>query len=159
MSAPLIISVETIMSALKTLLDPLADPNSSNYGGFKVVSRRFKTPDQVDVVQTPALYILQGTIGSDRNGGVPAKQTLNVYLFIYTNPAPVDVLPSTTLNNAVTAVNKIMVNPIFPAAEQTLGGLVSRCWIEGETIYDSGEVQPPGLAMIPVKILVPTIAI
>ncbi len=82
-----------------------------------------------------------------------------MWIFVYTNPAPVDVLPSTTLNNAVAAVMSILVDPIFPAREQTLGGLVSNCWVEGETIYDSGEVQPPGLAVIPLKILVPALAI
>ncbi len=154
-----IISLETIMVALETLLAPLADANSSKYGGYKVVSRRFKTPDQVDVVQTPALYILQGPIGNARQGGVPNKQTINCWLFIYTNPEPVDILPSTTLNNAITAANAILVDPTFPLREQTLGGLVSNCWVEGDVIYDSGEVQPPGLAVIPVKILVPALAI
>lgn len=155
MSIPTIVSIETIMQALEALLTPL----TVNGAGFKVVSRRFKTPDQVDVVQTPALYLLQGPIANDREGGRPAKQTITVWLFIYTNPAPVDVLPSTTLNNAITAVMSLLVDPTFPLKEQTLNGLVSHCWVEGEVIYDSGDVQPPGLAVIPVKILVPAIAI
>lgn len=157
MSAPTIIQIENIMEALENLLAPLAVNGSE--AGFKVVSRRFKTPDQVDASQTPALYILQGPIDSQRVGGLPAKQVLNVWLFLYTNPQVSEVLPSTTLNNAITSVMSIMVDPLFPYQEQTLNGRVSNCWIEGVTMYDSGEVEPPGLAVLPVKILVPTIAI
>lgn len=154
-----VVSLETIAEAVRVLLEPLAVPTSPKYGGFKIVSRRFKTPDQVSVNQTPSLYILQGPISNIRRGGVPNMQTISLWLFIYTNPEPTDVLPSTTLNNAVTAVNAILVNPLFPLQEQTLNGLVSNCWVDGEIIYDSGEVQPPGLAVMPLKVLVPAMAI
>ena len=155
MSIPTIVTIEQIMIALQELLEPL----TSNGSGFQIVSRAFKTPDQVDIALTPSLYILQGPISTVRVGGLPAKQTIMVWLFIYTNSQVQDTLASTTLNNAITAVMSILVEPTFPLKEQTLNGLVSNCWIDGEIIYDSGDVQPPGLAVIPLKIMVPTIAI
>jgi hypothetical protein len=154
-----IVAIETIMQALLTLLLPLKDPTSPKYGGFKTVTRSFKTPDQVGDVQQPALMILQGPINSVRVGGVPAKQTISAWLFIYTTPTNVDALPSTVLNNCLTAVNSILVEPTFPLLEQTLNGLVSNCWVEGDTIYDDGSIAAPGLAVVPIKILVPAIAI
>lgn len=154
-----IVSIETIMQALLALLAPLADDASPFYAGFKEVTRRFKTPDQVDNTKMPAVHILQGQIDSFREGGKPAKQTLNVWLFVYINSQEADILPSTTLNNCITAVNCRLAHPLFPLEEQTLGGLVSSCWAEGTALYDSGELAPPGLAVIPVKILVPAIAI
>lgn len=159
MSVPTVVTLESIMQALEALLTPLL----SNGSGFQVVSRDFKAPDQVGDVQLPALYILQGPITNVREGGKPAKQTLSVWLFIYTNPEQATpetgVYASSLLNNALTSVMSIMVDRTFPLKEQTLNGLVSNCWVEGEVIYDSGEIQPPGLAVVPVKILVPAIAI
>jgi hypothetical protein len=36
---------------------------------------------------------------------------------------------------------------------QTLGGLVSHCWIDGKIMKDSGDIDGDGIAVIPVKIL------
>jgi len=151
-----VVTLESIMVALETLLKQLTTNNS----GFKVVSRRFKTPDQLADGQLPGLYLLQGPITTVRQGGSPPIQTMTVWAFIYTDPAPSDVLPSTTLNKALTDFNAVIApSPQFPFQDQTLGGLVSRCWIEGETIYDSGEIQPPGMAIVPLRILIPTLAL
>jgi len=38
---------------------------------------------------------------------------------------------------------------------QTLGGLVSNCYIDGKIMKDPGDLDGDGIAVIPVKILAP----
>ena len=152
-----IVSIESIASAILTLLTPL----TTNGAGFVNVSRKFRTPDQITMEDTPSLYLLQGPMNFIRQGGKPPMTSITFWLFIYTRSTTEDVLASTTLNNAISSVLDIMAPPNggFPLAEQNLGGLVSNCWIEGDVIYDSGEIQPPGLCVLPCKVLVPALSI
>jgi hypothetical protein len=45
--------------------------------------------------------------------------------------------------------------PTGRAETQTLGGLVSHCWIEGRIEMDSGDNDGQAKAIIPIRILVP----
>jgi hypothetical protein len=43
----------------------------------------------------------------------------------------------------------------IPRGPLTLGGLVTHCWIEGDTDMDTGIYTSQGAAIIPIRILVP----
>ena len=61
---------------------------------------------------------------------------------------------ATALNGLLDAVEAAL-NP-FPLEAQTLGGLVTHCWIDGSTDYHPGDLDGQAIAVVPVKVLVPT---
>lgn len=64
----------------------------------------------------------------------------------------------TIINPMIDAVMNIL-NPDISlgSLQQTLGGLVSECWVEGEIIKNTGDTDEDGQAKfsIPIRILVP----
>jgi hypothetical protein len=58
----------------------------------------------------------------------------------------------TVLNPLLDAVDAAPP-PSKMTGRQTLGGLVSHCYIDGETMKDPGDIDGYGIAVIPVKIL------
>lgn len=155
---------ETVMQALFALVSGAAD--------FQTKSRNIKlTPDntpEIPVLQ-PAIFMLEDAEHTVIGGrGQPAKRTWNVHLFIYakipdglTPGIPDGVTPGASVINPLIDAIEIALAPssgIDKAMNvQTLGGLVSHCWIEGETIKVPGDRNPDGqcYAAIPLKILVP----
>jgi hypothetical protein len=62
------------------------------------------------------------------------------------------VTPISLLNPLIDAVDAALKrSPISNG--QTLGGLVSHCYIDGKTMKDDGDFDGNGTAVIPVKIL------
>lgn len=124
--------------------------------GFKFFSRRMKMWTDVPDAQKPCLIMFTPTEQWVSTGlQNPQKTTLDVTLFIYTidgrDPNAVPIIPMNNLCDAVGSV--LLPSPVYQ--NQTLGGLVSNCWIEGEVYKEPGDLDGDGLAMIPVKILVP----
>jgi hypothetical protein len=127
---------------------------------FKTMSRRhykIPTPDE-----QPALYLVQGV--EDENGsdyGVPAKLVLHGFILAYDvdrapdgeTPGQESELLATALNGYVKAIGEA-VGP-DPAHEvQTLGDLVERCWIHGNTTMNQGVLTKQGFIQIPIHIAV-----
>lgn len=83
--------------------------------------------------------------------GLPAKVTIKAEIWIYTKVGPDDV-PGSSINGLVDAVEAAL-QPATGAETQTLGGLVSHCWIEGEIMMDPGDIDGQAKAIIPIKIL------
>ncbi len=107
----------------------------------------------VPVEQRPAMYMCQKPDAYKRTDRVPAIVTLSVDLFIYTyTPPGDDYVPSTAMNNILDAVDALL-KPNAWEQEQTLGGLVTHCWIEGEIVISPRDLDNDGLAVVPIKIL------
>lgn len=125
---------------------------------FPTISRRFKYPDQVSGVQMPALYIVQDHESHDRREAIPDKRVFSGRLIIYTRVEQAsdseDDVPADEMNAALDAVEAALEPAPWPNV-QTLGGKVAHCWIEGETLMETGDTDGLGLAVVPVKILVP----
>lgn len=139
---------EAIFKALFDLVSKSAE--------FRTKSRRLKLWTDVNPTEKPALFVAQrGESYVRHSEAVPQKVTLKAEIYIYTNAGKdPNVVPATELNNLVDAIDKALA-PSPATGVQTLGGLVSHCWIEGDVMTDPGDLDGDGLAIIPVRILVP----
>jgi hypothetical protein len=141
---------EAIYTALFSLV--------SGSASFVTTGRRVKLWSDMNPSDFPALFVNQRDNGYSRGGEhVPAKVTLEADIIIYTSTGlDPNVVPATELNNLLDAIDTALAPSPVPNSRQTLGGLVEHCWIEGQIIVVPGDSDGIGLAMIPVKILVPT---
>ena len=123
---------------------------------FKTKSRRLKLWSDVNAADKPALFLAQrGQTYVQGSTAAPQKVTLKADILIYTNAGKdPNVIPATTLNGLVDAVDAALSGSVI-TGNQTLGGLVAHCWIEGEVMIDPGDIDGDGLAVIPVRILIP----
>ncbi len=123
---------------------------------FVTASRRLKLWTDVNASQKPAIFIAQrGESYHQGSEATPQKVTLKADIFIYTNAGKdPNVVPATQINSLVDAVDAALAgSPV--TGQQTLGGLVSHCWIEGDIVIDPGDMDGDGVAMIPIRILIP----
>jgi hypothetical protein len=131
-------SREAIYAALFALVSGSAE--------FKTKGRRLKL--WTDVNAKPAVFVAQ-------RGATPQKVTLKADIFIYTNVGKdPNVIPAAQLNDLVDAIDAALAGSAV-TGRQTLGGLVAHCWIEGEVMIDPGDLDGDGVAVIPVRILIP----
>ncbi len=123
---------------------------------FKTKSRRVKLWSDVNAADKPALFLAQrGESYKQGNEATPQRVTLKADVIIYTNVGKdPNVIPSTSLNDLVDAVDAALAGDVV-TGRQTLGGLVSHCWIEGDILLEPGDLDGDGLAVIPVRILIP----
>ncbi len=124
---------------------------------YPTTSRRFRTFDDIAQVQKPALYQVEHEEEHVRGKQlIPAIRTLmvDVYLFISTGMDP-KAVPITTLNNLIDAIDPVSGGVLTPNdhGRQTLGGLVTDCYIEGKITKVPGDLDGQGVAIIPIKVV------
>lgn len=139
---------EDIYSALFAIVR-----TASQNAGAKTVSRKLRHWADVPAGEQPAIFQIQKGESSLQRRGVPAKWTLNVDLYVYVNTTDdPDIAPSTLLNPIIDALEEVMP-PNEPDGPQTLGGLVSHCWITGNLETAEGVLGSQEVAIIPVEIV------
>ena len=133
---------ETIFAAVAKLVEGIH--------GLKNFSRQLKHWSDVPSSEQPALFM--ATVNQNvtvAGRGIPPKRSLPVKLYLYTqNHDP-------ALQNDMLDAIEAALEPPEGEAVQTLGGLVSHCWIEGEIETDEGLLGEQAVAIIPISILVP----
>jgi hypothetical protein len=123
---------------------------------IKSYSRVFLAPDEVPVESQPALYMVPGPQHVDQKEFALAKWTFTAILIIYmradADPISPNPLPARIANYIIWGIMNSLLAPLPGIYEkQTLGGLVTHCWIEGEVRI---EVQAEQVVIaIPVYIL------
>lgn len=139
---------EAIMCALFNLV--------STSAAFATASRRLKLWSSVAPADKPALFLYErGDVYVRASEAVPEAVTMNVDLYLYIDAGKdQSVIPAAALNNLIDAVDTVLA-PNYLTGVQTLGGLVSHCWIDGKIMKDAGDLDGDGVAVIPIKILVP----
>jgi hypothetical protein len=136
---------EVIYSALFTLLQGV--------GGVALASRRLRLWSEVAACDRPALFLSERAEQYVRaNEAMPATVTLEADIYLYVNADDLHI-PATALNALLDAVDMALA-PAPLSGRQTLGGLVSHCWIEGKIIKDTGDLDGDGVAILPVRMLV-----
>jgi hypothetical protein len=131
--------------------------------GFVSMGRRHVAPPDLVTAAQPAMFLIQvKEQHAPRPRGVPTKLVLHGYLILYV-PAPVadedigaeTVLAATTLNQLYQAIDAALEPDNVGQGVFTIGGLVSHCWIEGDTDQDPGIFGSQAAAILPIHILVP----
>src|SRR5579862_8742709 len=122
----------------------------SGSASFNLASRRLKLWNEVAATDKPAIFMYERDDeykGAERY--VPPTVTMNVDLFIYIEAGKdQSVAPITVLNPLIDAVDAALA-PSRTTGRQTLGGLVSHCYIDGKIMKDPGDLDGDGIAVIP----------
>jgi len=137
-------SRETIYAALFALVSGAAD--------FVTTGRKAQIMTQMQPSQLPALYQEQVSEETQQVNGIPPKYTLRVDIIIYAlNPDATQ--PSTPQLNALIDALEATLAPSPVTQRQTLGGLVSHCFINGKTQIFEGDLANRVAAVIPIEIV------
>ena len=139
-------SREVIMQALFALV--------SGSAPFVTASRRLKLWTDVPPGERPAIFQYErDDVYANGKNYLPIVE-MNVDLYIYTAPGmDSGVTPISILNPLLDAVDAALKPSPSTPGKQTLGGLVSNCYIDGKVMKDPGDIDGDGIAVIPVKIL------
>jgi hypothetical protein len=128
--------------------------------GFQTSSRRFQTFDQIAQAAKPALYVIDyKEEHMKRDLVTPAVRILyfDVYIFIFTGDpkkTPIDLL--NTLIERIDPVSNGVLKPDNAVTNrQTLGNLCYNVYIDGEIVKVPGDLDGQGVAIIPVKVVLP----
>lgn len=120
-------------------------------GSFTTKSRILKHWADVSQAETPALFQSQKDELATQQRGTPPKWDGGVTWYIYLDGSDQNP-PSVLLNTILDAVEKALAPP--PAQDvQTLGGLVSHCWVEGPIQTDEGTLGTRAVALVSIKFL------
>lgn len=146
-------NTEAIMAALFALGQSVNTPSTP----FKVATRRMRNFPDVPSGEIPAFFQFQApgfTIGE----GVRGLQVYRrkVYWIVYLpGSAGINDVVSPTMNKYYDA----MLNALQPTGadmiqrRNTLGGLCTNCYADGQGITDEGLLTTPSLIVIPITIL------
>lgn len=141
---------EAIMEAVYELVIGVHD--------FRTTSRRLKLWTDVPANERPALFQAEHAETYSRQSETLGKRGVDVTLFIYTDAHDAKTIGATELNTILDELDAALAptgaDLVF-AGRQTLGGLVSHCFIDGEVFKDPGDLDGDGLLIVPIKILVP----
>jgi len=130
------------------ILAALADRLKS-VGGIATFDRRLRHWEEVPPAEQPALFMLAAGQTVESTGrGLPALR-VNVNLYLYSRTDGPD-----SQNDLLDALDDAL-EPDDGECENTLGGLVESCRIEGQIETDEGLLDRQSVAIVPIVILVP----
>jgi hypothetical protein len=136
---------EPIYAALFTLVAGAAS--------FVTISRRLRHWSDIGAAEQPALFMIQKSENAEERRPLPVKWRASVDLYLYAQAPDELTSPATVLNPLLDAVEAALA-PDPVGHVQTLGGLVSHCWIAGRIQTDEGVLGGQAVAIVPVEILV-----
>ena len=125
---------------------------------FAYTSRRFQM--WPDLPGMPALIQSEPDEVFVRGPAVPAKRLFGAAWMVLHNIGQGSVsMTPTQFNNIIIDALEAAIAPQFGdpgyPSRQTLGGLVSHCWIEGKILKIPGDLDDQALISVPIKILAP----
>ena len=153
----MITSRETIMTALQALLNavtfaPTTGANPATTWAIPV-GRRLKI--WTDVPLQPACFLTSHAEEDAYSSELtPSKTTIDATLYVYIKTNDPTSIPAIDLNNILDGIDAAIA-PSVVTGKLTLGGIVSHCRRDGKVMLDPGDLDGQGLAIIPIKILVP----
>lgn len=132
--------------------------------GIVTMGRQHVQPPSLSPEQQPALFVVQTRESrAPMPPGLPVKLCLDGFLILYLQvPTSLDQivgqetsLAATQINVLLKAIDDALQPDNLVTGKQTLGGLVTHCWLEGDVDMDPGIFSSQGAAILPVKMLVP----
>lgn len=149
---------EAIYSALFSLINKSAMLVSGG-GLFNSISRTGKLWTEFNQGDYPVLQQVETeeSYQYPQGDAAPPKVILAAEFWIYLYAADPSVPPSSLLNPLIDAIENAILPAyaISPYSNQTLGGLVTWTRIDGGPKKAPGYVDNVGMAILPIKILVP----
>ncbi len=129
---------------------------AASAAGFVTASRRLRHWSDVGPAEQPALFQAQKSETAKRTRGLPPRWTLEVELYVYAQAPDELTPPASVLNPLLDAIEAALAPSGGDSATntQTLGGLVSHCWIAGKVQTDEGVLGGQAVAIIPIEIVV-----
>lgn len=161
------VSTESVMQNLFSIALALqTDVNTP----FTYMSRRFRHFKDVDQSLLPAFFQFQNPVRSTAGGvrNLPIDTVRVSWLVYLPGSQTLEDVVSPALNNYYDALsNALLTTLIIPGSPptvrldgqpagmpQTLGGLVQKCYKDGDGLTDEGLLDTPSLIHIPISILV-----
>ena len=117
--------------------------------GIVTSSRKLKHWADTQPYEQPALFQTQTGESVTQSRGSPEVWELSVKLYLYANTQ--NGLPSTIINGLIDKIQTALKPDLTGC--QTLGDLVSHCWISGSIETDEGVLGDQGV-IIPINIKV-----
>lgn len=125
----------------------------SALSGIVSSSRILLHYNDVPARDQPSIYQTQISETPIQQKGMPAKWSLKVQLHLYVNRGgDHTIIPSQVINTMIDNLETVLKPDI--SGFQTLGGLVSHCWISGTIITSEGLLGDQEVAIVPIDILV-----
>jgi hypothetical protein len=123
---------------------------------FVFSSRKLVLWADCPMEKRPAMYLTERETNYRSGPTGLSIRTLTALVFIYTNAKQADDSNSGSkiLNPLVDAVQEVM-KPNTYDGRLDLGGLVHTAYIDGDLFFDPGDIDGDGMAIIPIKILMP----
>lgn len=160
-----VVTREQIATALLNLLLTASFVTLGSQGqaiGFVTSGRRFRTWEDVNGSQQPAIFLTEPKEHHARQELItPAVRVITYDAFVYINDGAnkaATVTAVTSLNNILDAIDPITGGVLKPSPlsdRQTLGNIVYDCWIEGEVVKVPGDLNGQGVMVIPIKVILP----
>jgi hypothetical protein len=129
---------------------------------FQTIGRQHVPSAELSAAQQPALFsVIVEESKASAPRGLTGKLILHGVLIVYFQRSGASEIPGQETTLGATQLNvlkKAIANALAPLEAtglQTLGGLVSHCWIEGDTKQDPGIWAAQGTFIVPIHILVP----
>ncbi len=122
-------------------------------GAVATCDRRVKLIGDMGPGELPALYLAGDKSSYEQTEGAPPIRTLGALVYLYAANPDRHVSAGVVLNGLLDAL-EAAIAPDWSGA-QTLGGLVSHCWIEGAVEVFEGALGERAAAIVPIKMLVP----
>lgn len=119
--------------------------------GFVTSSRRLKHWGEVDKNKQPALFLAAEGEEVTQGQEQPRRYTLRFSVYLYAKGDDKDI-PSARLNPLLDGVLQALSGPPITHNVQTLGGMVTRCWVEGTIQTDEGVLGDQAVAIVPIRI-------
>lgn len=130
---------------------------ASTIANFNTKSRIWKPIVACQDGNFPCLFQVQLGEDFEQVKGLPAKNTLHVDLHLYAQTESIkddnSVAPAIQLNNMLDALETALA-PDPATGVQTLGGLVSHCWISGRTLTDEGTLGEKAMLVVGIDALI-----
>jgi hypothetical protein len=146
------------MSPRETIYEALfqkAIGDESQAKVWKTTSRRLVHWSEVGNTDQPALFMTQGSQTAEFTQKMPTRWTLEATIYMYAKTGGELLVPPMQILNPL--IDQFVEN-ILPSAltgEQTLGGLVERCRIDGPIETDEGVLGDQAVVIIPVTMFLP----
>lgn len=129
---------------------------------FKAMGRKHVPPPDLVVADQPAFFQVATRERHipNQKPGLPSKLLLRGYIIVYVfDDSPNEdigterILAETTMNNLLKQIDAALVPDDPTTGKFTIGGMVTHCWIEGDTDLDPGIFGPQCAAILPLFIL------